>query len=119
MDKTSTWLFIVGCSPYKHELPSDPAIDAIMAAGAFGQNASVLFTGEGCLYLDQEISSPADQADLRKLLKSLPLCDVDHLYVSSNKSVAGTNVGDLPVTYLDPADIASLVSNASHVVTFT
>ena len=119
MDKTRTWLFIVGSSPYKHELPSDPAIDAIMATSVFGQNASVLFTGEGCLYLDQEISPPADQADLRKLIKSLPLYDVDHLYVSSNKSVAGTNVSDLPVTYLDPADIASLISSASHVVTFT
>ncbi len=90
-----------------------------MATGAFGQNASVLFTGEGCLYLDQEISPPADQADLRKLLKSLPLYDVDHLYLNSNKSIAGTNVGDLPVTYLDSADVASLISSASHVVIFT
>lgn len=119
MDKTIAWLFIIGNSPYTHELPSDPATDAIMAAGAFGQNASVLFTGEGCQYLNQDISPPADHADLRKLLKSLTLYDIEHLYVSSNKPTAGTNVGELRVTYLDPADIASLISNASHVVTFT
>ena len=118
MDKTIAWLFIIGSSPYTHELPSDPATDAIMATGAFGQNASVLFTGEGFQYLNQDISPPADQADLRKLLKSLPLFDIEHLYVSSNKPIAGTNVGDLPVTCLDPAGIASLISNASHVVTF-
>ncbi len=119
MDKTSTWLFIIGSSPYVHELPSDPAIDAVMAAGAFGQNASVLFTGAGCQYLDQDISPPADQTDLRKLLQSLPFYDVDHLYVSSNEPTANTNVVDLPVTCLEPSDIASLISNASHVVTFT
>ena len=90
-----------------------------MAAGAFGQSASVLFTGDGCQYLNQGISPPAEQADLRKLLKSLPLYDIDHLYVSADEPTVSINVGDLPVTCLDPADIASLVSNASHVVTFT
>ena len=119
MDKTSTWLFIIGSSPYIHELPSDPAIDAIMAAGAFGQSASVLFTGDGCQYLNQGISPPAEQADLRKLLKSLPLYEIDHLYVSSNEPTVNIDVGDLPVSCIGPADIASLVSNASHVVTFT
>ena len=119
MDKTSKWLFIIGKSPYTHELPSDPAIDATMAAGAFGQNASVLFTGEGCMYLNQEISPPADQADLRKLLKSLPLYNIDHLYVSSNEPIASANIGYLPVTCLEPSDIASLIRNTSHVVTFT
>ena len=119
MDKTSTWLFIIGSSPYAHELPSDPAIDATMAAGAFGQDALVLFAGEGCQYLNQDISPPVDQTDLRKLLRSLPLYDIDHLYVSSNEPIANSNVGDLPVTYLEPSDIVSLISSASHVVTFT
>lgn len=119
MDKRSTWLFIIGSRPYTHELPSDPAIDASMAAGAFGQNASVLFTGAGCQYLNQDISPPADQADLRKLLKSLPLYEIDHLYVSSSEPIADTTVVDLTVTCLEPSDIASLISNASHVVTFT
>ena len=119
MDKTSTWLFIIGSKPYVHELPSDPAIDAIMATGAFGQNASVLFSGAGCQYLDKDISPSADQTDLRKLLKSLPFYDVDHLYISSNEPIAKSNIGDLPVTYLEPSDIVSLISNASHVVTFT
>ena len=101
-----------------HELPSDPAIDAAMAAGAFGQNASVLFTGKGCLNLSQEISPPADQADLRKLLQSLTLYDIDHLYVSSDEPIASANIGNLPVTCLESSDIASLIHNASHVVTF-
>ena len=90
-----------------------------MAAGAFGQKASVLFTGEGCQYLNQNLLPPVDQTDLRKLLKSLPLYDIDHLYVNSNEPIANSNIGDLPVAYLEPSDIASLISNASHVVTFT
>ena len=119
MDKTRRWLFIVGSSPYAHELSSDPAIDATMAAGAFGQTASVLFTGEGCQYLNQGISPPAEQTDLRKLLKSLPIYDIDHLYLSSDEPLASIDVGDLPVTCLEPIEIASLISNASHIVTFT
>lgn len=119
MDKTRTWLFIIGSSPYAHELASDPAIDATMAAGAFGQKASVLFTGEGCEYLNQDLSPPVDQTDLRKLLKSLPLYDIEHLYVRSGEPIATIDAGDLPVTRLEPSDITSLISNASHVVTFT
>ena len=119
MDKNTTWLFIIGSSPYTHGLPSDPAIDATMAAGVFGQTASVLFSGDGCQYLNQGLFPPAEQTDLRKLIKSLPLYDIDHLYVSSNEPIANTNVGDLPVTCLAQADIASLINNASHVVTFT
>lgn len=118
MDKTSTWLFIVGRSPYTHGLASDPAIDATMASAAFGQTASVLFTGDGCQYLNQGTSPPAEQADLRKLLKSLPLYDIDHLYVSSDEAIANIDIGDLPVTCLKPTDITALISNASHVVTF-
>ena len=119
MDKTRTWLFIIGSSPYTHELPSDPAVDATMAAGAFGQTASVLFTGEGCQYLNQGISPPAEHADLRKLLKSLSLYDVDHLYINSNELAIDIDFGDLPVTCLEPTDISTLICNASHVVTFT
>ena len=119
MDNTRTWLFIIGSRPYTHELPTDPAIDATMAAGAFGQPASVLFTGEGCRYLNQGISPPAEQADLRKLLKSLPLYDIEHLYVSSDEPIANVDTGDLPVRCLEPPDIAALINNASHVVTFT
>ena len=119
MDRSSTWLFIIGSSPYTHGLPTDPAIDATMAAGAFGQTASVLFTGEGCQYLNQDIRPPAEQTDLRKLLKSLPLYDIEHLYVRSGEPIATVDAGDLPVTRLEPSDIASLINNASHVVTFT
>ena len=43
-----------------------------MAAGAFGQQVSVLFMGEGRGYLDAEITPEGEQTDLRKLLKSSP-----------------------------------------------
>lgn len=119
MDRTSKWLFIVGRAPYTHGLPSDPAIDATMAAGAFGQTVSVLFTEIGCQYLDHAISPPAAQADLRKLLKSLPLYDVDHIYISSSAAAIGIDFGDLPVTPVDPTTIVSLINDANHVVTFT
>ena len=119
MDKTRTWLFVIGCRPYAHELPSDPVIDITMAAGAFGQSASVLFIGDGCQYLNQGVLPPADQADLRKLLKSLPFYDVDQLFVGSTEPIANIDLDELPVTYLRPSDITSLVSSAAHVVTFT
>jgi sulfur relay (sulfurtransferase) DsrF/TusC family protein len=119
LGKTSTWLFIIGSEPYRHGLPSDPAIDAIMAAGAFGQRASVLFVDDGCKHLSQAVSPPPEQSDLRKLLRSLPLYDVDQLFMTSSAAHADIDFGDLPVTWLEPTTVAKLVNDASHVVTFT
>ena len=119
MGKTSRWLFIIGSEPYRHGLPSDPAIDAIMAAGAFGQRASVLFVNDGCKYLNQAVSPPPEHSDLRKLLKSFPLYDVDQLFMTSSAARADIDFGDLPVTWIEPSTVATLVNDASHVVTFT
>ena len=119
MGKTSTWLFIIGSERYRHGLPSDPAIDAIMAAGAFGQRTSVLFVNNGCKYLNQAVSPPPEHSDLRKLLKSFPLYDVDQLFMTSSAAHADIDVGDLPVTWIEPTTVATLVNDASHVVTFT
>ncbi|MCH1445151.1 MAG: DsrE family protein [Luminiphilus sp.] len=119
MDRINTWLFIVGNGPYTHGLASDPAIDATLAAGAFGQTASVLFVDDGRQYLDQGISPPAEHTDLRKLLKSLPLYDIDHIYVTSNSAAANIDFGDLPVIHLETTAVASLLNDSTHVVTFT
>ena len=74
------WLFIITSPPYEHGLASDPAIDAVMAAGAFGQSVSVLFLDDGLSYLTPLDEVPKGQTDLSKLLKSLPLYDVNDLY---------------------------------------
>ena len=76
MGEASSWLFIVSCAPYQHGLDSDPAIDTIMASGAFGQDVAVLFMDDGLKYLDTNLAAAEGQSDLRKLLKSLPILAV-------------------------------------------
>ena len=89
------------------------------SVGAFGQRASVLFVNDGCKYLNQAVSPPPEHSDLRKLLKSFPLYDVDQLFMTSSAAHADIDFGDLPVTWIEPTTVATLVNDASHVVTFT
>ncbi|HCJ38931.1 MAG TPA: hypothetical protein DHV35_03285, partial [Halieaceae bacterium] len=77
---TCHWLVIIATPPYTHALDSDPAIDLILAVGAFGQTATVVFVGNGLNYLSADVTVPEGHSDTRKLLKTLPLFDIEYIY---------------------------------------
>ena len=89
-----------------------------MAAGAFGQQVSVLFMGEGRGYLDAEIAPEGEQTDLRKLLKSLPLYDVDDVYVLADKDADTKGAFTVPAEIIASDYAARLIAHADHVVSF-
>ena len=89
-----------------------------MATGAFGQQVSVLFMGEGHRYLDARISPGADQTDLRKLLKSLPLYDVDDVYVLADEDADTKSAFTIPAKIIASDDASRLIAHADHVVSF-
>lgn len=118
MANSASWLFVITSEPYHHGLDSDPAVDVVMAAGAFGQRVSVLFMGEGRGYLDSKITPSEGESDLRKLLKSLPLYDVDEVYVLAEGDAETKNSFSIPAKVIT-ADLASqLITHADHVVSF-
>ena len=89
-----------------------------MAGGAFGQQVSVLFMGEGRGYLDDEITPGDEQTDLRKLLKSLPLYDVDNVYVLADQDADTMAAFTVPAEIISSDDASRLIANADHVVSF-
>ena len=89
-----------------------------MAAGAFGQQVSVLFMGKGRGYLDAEITPGDEQTDLRKLLKSLPLYDVDDVYVLADEDSDTKAAFTVPAEVIASDDASRLIANADHVVSF-
>jgi len=115
---SASWVFVIASEPYQHGLDSDPAVDAVMAAGAFGQRVSVLFMAKGREYLDVEIAPSNGESDLRKLLRSLPLYDVDDVYVLTDMN-AETNASlSIPAEIITAERASRLIANADHVVSF-
>ena len=91
-----------------------------MATGAFGQQVSVLFMGEGRGYLDAEITPEGEQTDLRKLLKSLPLYDVDDVYVlaDADEDADTKSAFTVPAEIIASDDASRLITHSDHVVSF-
>ena len=114
----SHWLVIIATPPYTHALDSDPAIDLILAVGAFGQTATVVFVGNGLNYLSADVTVPEGHSDTRKLLKTLPLFDVDYIYALTDFDDSRLDEIDVAITAIDPQHAGHLVSLADSVVTF-
>ena len=118
MANSASWLIVIASAPYQHRLDSDPAVDVVMATGAFGQQVSVLFMGEGRGYLDDGITPGDDQTDLRKLLKSLPLYDIDDVYVLAEQNADSKAAFTIPAEIISSDRATQLIAHADHVVSF-
>jgi sulfur relay (sulfurtransferase) DsrF/TusC family protein len=114
----ASWLYVVASAPYRDRTPSDPAFDAIMASGAFGQLTSVVLTGAGLAYLDPLIEPPEGCTDLRKHLRALPLYDVDTLYVTDAPSGKTPLADDLSIELISHQAFKTLMAEATHTVVF-
>lgn len=112
-------LLIVRQAPYGSSL-ARAAIDAALAAAAFDQPVSLLFMGEGILQLlpDQD-SSALGVKNLGKLLASLPLYDIDKVYVDAESmqrlGVAQSQLA-MPAELLDDAGLRGLLDDNQHLV---
>lgn len=118
MVNSVSWLFVIASGPYQHGLDSDPAVDITMAAGAFGQQVSILFMGEGSGYLDAEITPGDNQTDLRKLLKSLPFYDINNVYLLADEDLDTKAVFTIPAEIIASEHASRLIAHADHVVSF-
>ena len=118
MARSSSWLFVIASAPYQHGLDSDPAVDITMAAGAFGQKVSVLFIGEGLGYLDPAVVPNDGESDLRKLLKSLPLYDVEDVFIMAEGDEEKMRSFSIPAERATADRASQLIADADHVVSF-
>ena len=72
-----------------------------LAAGAFGQKVTLVFSGEGLALLQPE---PARHESLHRLLGSLPYYEIERVYALSSDHVALPYRNDLTVLPMSQAE---------------
>ncbi len=76
-------------------------VDLALAAGAFGQKVTLVFSGEGLALLKPE---PERHEPLHRLLGSLPYYEIDQVYALASNSEALTYREDLTVLPMSQAE---------------
>ena len=89
-----------------------------MAAGAFGQDVTVLLRGAAVFQLAQGQCAPTTERHIGKTLASLPLYDVESIYAEDTYWSQVTPIDDLDVTVISSAHIGDLIAAADHVLSF-
>ena len=119
-DKKSL-LVVIRRSPYGSSL-ARAAVDAALAAAAFEQPVKLLFMGDGILQLlPNQDSHRIGAKNLGRLLASLPLYDVETVYIDAEAATFyGVELTGLPVTTqaLDGAGIHQLMTSCDHILGF-
>ncbi|MEM8562757.1 MAG: sulfurtransferase complex subunit TusC [Pseudomonadota bacterium] len=119
-DATRT-LILIRRSPYGSSL-ARAAIETGLALAAFDQPCNLLFVGDGVLQLlPGQDPGPVGLRNLGKLLQSLPLYDIEHVYVDNASAQRyGVAEDDLPlqVDMLSTADVQKLLSEHDQLLGF-
>jgi len=93
-------------------------LDAAMAAGAFGQDVSVLLRGTAVFEFAKGQCVPATERHVGKTLASLPFYDIESVYVDDTYWSQVNPIDDLDVTVICPAGMGELIAAADHVLSF-
>ncbi len=113
-------LVILTQSPYGNAL-SREAIDYCLAAAAFEQDLTLLFTGDAVLQLiNDQNPSTINQKDLTKTLSALPIYGINQFYVDSNalEQYGIDNDFCVPTIKVDVKEISELLVNADTILNF-
>lgn len=90
-------------------------VDLALAAGAFGQEVTLVFSGRALNLLAQQ---PLDQGPLYRLLGSLPYYDIDRVFALSEPEQGGAYRNDLSILPLDPRQWREMMSGADIAVNY-
>ena len=114
-------LVIVRQPPYGSSL-ARAALDTALASAAFEQAVSVLFMGDGVLQLMPDQDSEAiGVKNIGRLLASLPLYDIETVYVDANAArryQLDLAAAPLPVRALDGKGMRKLMTGCDHLLGF-
>jgi tRNA 2-thiouridine synthesizing protein C len=112
-------LFLVRHPPYGSAVAQE-ILDAILVAGVFEQDVSVLFADDGIYQLlAAQHGGLLGARDVAKALGALPAYDVEQIYVAAEAMrLRHLDASDfvLPVRVLEPQAIADLLSQQHTVV---
>ena len=98
------------------------ALDTALATAAFEQPVNLLFLGAGVLQLiPHQDSSAVGVRNLRKVIDSMPLYDVEHCYIDTDAAQRhGLTTADLPsgAILVDVAAQRALFDAHHHILGF-
>ena len=89
--------------------------DLALAAGAFGQQVTLVFSGEGLEFLKP---APAHDESLYRLLGSLPFYEIEKVHALTLHGEHPSFRSDLPVVTMTPDQWVSAVAGADIVVNY-
>ncbi|MCB1703363.1 MAG: sulfurtransferase complex subunit TusC [Halioglobus sp.] len=112
-------LIVIRHSPYGSSL-AKAAVDVALATAAFDQRVELLFTGEGVLQLmpDQD-SQRLGVKNIGRQLASLPLYDIDRVYVDAEAAEryrVNLDAAAVAVERLSPHDMHRLMVAHDHLL---
>ena len=115
-----TLTVIITHAPYQGSLARS-GLDAALAAAAFDQPVQLVFSGHGVYNLLEQDTEAAGTRNISKLIASLPLYDIEPLYVEAAAlSQLGIATTALPagIQVIDKCAISALIDHSDHVVNF-
>jgi sulfur relay (sulfurtransferase) DsrF/TusC family protein len=89
--------------------------DLALAAGAFGQRVTLVFSGEGLALLASE---PDRHESLHRLLGSLPYYEIDRVYALASHNEATSYRDDLAVLPMSQSEWSAAEAAADIVVNY-
>jgi len=115
-------LFISRHAPYGSSLAKE-AIDAILAASAYGQDLSLLFMDDGVFQLlATQDSAEIEQKNFASMLPVLTLYDINQIYVHSesleNRQITKNDLIIDDVQMIDSLAISSLLARQDQLLSF-
>ena len=112
-------LLVMRRSPYGSSL-ARASVDLGLAMGAFDQDFDLLFIGDGVLQLlQQQESANIGLKNIGKALSSLPLYDIESVYVDAaalSRHAISKDQLVIPAIPLDDAAIQQLLAQCDHLV---
>lgn len=114
-------LFVFSHSPYGSSTAKE-GLEAALAAGAFDQDISVLFTGDGVWQLTQNHdASGAGRKSHQKMAQALPMFGIEKIFIDKS-SLAERNLSEnalaLSGSTFNQDEIRSLIESATHIISF-
>ncbi|WOJ94184.1 DsrE family protein [Congregibacter variabilis] len=118
-DEAGGPLILVQSAPYLGSLARS-SVDLALAFAVFSQSPVLLFSGDAVLCLRAEQHAEAvGRKSLRKTIDSLPLYDIERVYVDeSSLEQHGLSSDGFPAfaVCVNSAQVRALINEASHVI---
>ena len=119
MTNASTWLIRIHTAPYISPKAA-LGLDATLACGAFGQAVKLVLEGPAIELLKPLPAAPESGRNLHKMIASLPLYDVERVYILSEDltTIPEATFDELQITRVNSGELANLIANSRHVLSF-